>query len=153
MSGPPVDVHISAEAVKAHPASLDLATPESTVRSYLDWVTYSYRTARSDTASSTMSPKEGVRVDAYIQYNIEKQRLLDQKLTSITFGKPSINGTTALVPAQENWTYSYLSINTGNGVIGGPYSASYDSTYPVLKAKDGTWRVDSVKATPKGDVK
>ena len=123
------------------------------VRSYLDWTSYAYRIGQSVVATAVMTPYEEVRVDAYNQYNIEQKRLIDQRLTSITFGKPSVGTTSTRVPAVENWTYSYLSIATGNKVLSGPFTVSYDSTYTVVKNKAGAWQVDSVLATAKGTVK
>jgi hypothetical protein len=94
-----------------------------------------------------------VRVDSYVQYNIEQKRLIDQTLKSITFGTPRVGSTSTLVPTKEQWTYRYVSTETGNKTVGGPYSASYDTTYTVVKAKNGNWVVDSVKASPQGTVK
>ena len=153
MAGPTVDVHITQAAANARPQAWDLTTPQSAVRSYLDWTTYAYRTAQSDLATVTMTSYEEVRVNSYIQLNIQKQRILDQTLDSITFGKPSTGSTSTLQPAKENWTYSYLSIDTGNKVLEGPFTASYDTTYTVIKTKSGAWVVDSVAAKAKGTVK
>jgi hypothetical protein len=153
MAGPAAEVHISEAAVKALPPTWVLTSPQSAVRSYLDWTTYAYRVGQAVVASQTMSPDEGVRVDSYIQYNIEQKRLLDEKLTALTFGKPSVGATRTVVPAKEVWTYSYLSIDKGNNTVGGPYTISYDTSYTVIKSKAGTWVVDSVKATPHGTVK
>ena len=152
MSGIPTDVHIS-PALAVAPTTLDLKTPESAVRSYLDWTSFSYRTAQSIVSTATMSAEEQVRVDAYIQFNLEKKQIIDQKLKTITFAAPVVESTATLVPAKELWTYRYVSISTGNKVLGGPYSASYDSTYTVVKAKNGTWVVASVLAKPLGKVK
>ena len=99
-----------------------------------------------------MGSDEAVRVDSYTQYNIEKQRMLDQTLTAITFGKPSVGATSTLVPATEQWTYRYISIKRGNASVGGPYTASYDTTYTVVKGKQG-WTVYSVAAKANGTVK
>ena len=129
------------------------ATPESAVRSYLDWTSYVYRIGQTESAASAIGRHEFVRVDAYNQYNIEQQRLLDQKLNSLILGAERGSSTSVTVPAKEEWTYSYLSIKAGNPVIGGPYSASYDSTYTVVKSKNGNWLVDRVEVTPKGSVK
>jgi hypothetical protein len=137
--------------VADRPSPWVLSSPASAVRSYLDWTSYAYRIASSGAASATLSPDEGVRVDAYVQLNIEKKRLLDQSLTSITVGKPVVEATHTLVPTKEQWTYSYLSIAPGNEVLGGPYTASYDTTYTVIK-KDGHWIVDSVMAKALGTV-
>ena len=152
MSGVPTDVRISPELAVA-PRSLELKTPESAVRSYLDWTSFAYRTAQSIVSTATMTPQEQVRVDAYIQYNLEKKQIIDQKMKTITFAAPVVESTATLVPAKELWTYSYLSIAKGNKVLGGPYSASYDSTYTVVKQKNGTWVVASVAAKPLGKVK
>lgn len=152
MAGPAADVYISQAAIANRPQPWVLTTPESAVRSYLDWTSYAYRIGQSSFATATMSSYEEVRVDSYVQYNIQQKRLIDQTLKSLTFGTPSIETSRAILPAKEKWTYRYVSIDTGNKVIGGPYTASYDSTYTVVKAKNGDWVVDSVKATPQGTV-
>jgi len=153
MGGPPVDVNITPEVLASKPKAPVLSTPESAVRSYLDWISYSYRTGVSSASSSTMTPSEGVRVDAYTQLNLQRKALLDQTLVSITFGKPSVGTTSTLLPAKEKWTYNYLSIAIGNKVLEGPYTANYDTTYTVVKGSKGVWQVDSVKATPLDPVK
>jgi hypothetical protein len=153
MAGPAADVHVSQAAVDATPRLWDLTTPESAIRSYLDWTAYAYRVGQSRFASATMTPAEMVRVDSYVQYNIEKQRLIDQKLDSLTLGAASATATSTIIPGTEVWTYSYLSIGEGNPSLGGPYSVTYDTTYTVVRSKDGTWRIDAVKATPRGAVK
>lgn len=153
MAGPRIDVHVSAAAVASKPVPWVLTNPRAAVASYLAWTTYAFRIATSSVATPTMGGKEGVRVDSYIQYNLEKARLIDQKLLSIAFGTPSIVGTHTLVPTKEQWTYSYLSVTTVDKTLAGPYSASYDATYTVVKAKNGNWVVDSVKATALGPVK
>ena len=151
MAGPAAEVHISPK-LAIRPKAWDLTTPNSAVQSYLDWTSFSFRTAQSSYSTATMSPNEGVRVDAYIQFNLEKKQIIDQTLTSITFGTPKVETSSTLVPTKEQWRYSYLSIEPGNKVIGGPYTASYDATYTVVKSKSG-WVVDSVNAKPHGTVK
>jgi hypothetical protein len=153
MAGPVVDVNVTKEALDSRPRPWSLTTPESSVRSYLDWTSYAYRTAQSQVAEGTMSTYEEVHVSSYIQYNIQKSRLLDQTLTSITFGKPSIEASRAILPAKEKWTYRYVSIATAGETLGGPYSASYDTTYTVVRSKTGDWVVDSVEARALGKVK
>jgi len=152
MAGPPIDVHIGQSVIDAAPAPWDLSSPQSAVRSYLAWVSYADRIGQSQVATATMSANEEVRVDSYIQYNLEKSKLIDQKLTSITFGKASTGTTSTLVPTKETWTYSYLSVAEGNAVLAGPHSASYDVTYTVIKQASGAWVVDSVAAKAKGTV-
>ena len=153
MAGPAAEVHISQAMLDAAPKHWVLTTPESAVRSYLDWTSYAYRTGQSQFATATMTSYEEVRVDSYIQYNIERGRLIDETLQSITFGTPSVGSTSTVIPAKEKWTYRYLSTETGNKILAGPYSASYDSVYTVVKGKNGDWVVDAVKATPQGTVK
>jgi len=153
MAGPAIDVHVTPEVVAARPEPWVLTTPESAVRSYLAWTSYAYRIATSDVATRTMSADETVRVDSYIQYNLENSRLIDQALASIVFGKPAVESTHTLVPTKEQWTYSYLSLDVGNNTLAGPYSASYDSTYTVVKTKNGDWVVDSVAVQAVGTVK
>ena len=153
MGGPPVDVNITPDVLAAKPKAPVLSTPESAVRSYLDWTSYAYRIGVYAVATSTMTPLEEVRVDAYTQLNLQRKVLLDQTLVSITFGKPSVGTTHTLLPAREQWTYNYLSVGVGNKVVEGPYAVSYDTTYTVAKGKKGVWLVDSVKAKALDPVK
>jgi hypothetical protein len=153
MGGPPIDVNVSRAVLDAKPKPVDLKTPESAVRSYLDSTSYAFRIGISDVATPTMTGSEEVRVDSYIQINLQRERVIDQKLMSITFGKPSAGTTSTLVPAKEKWTYSYLSIAAGNELLSGPFTVRYDTTYTVVKDSNGVWLVDSVKATPLDTVK
>jgi hypothetical protein len=152
MAGQRTTIHISSAALEAKPKPWVLKTPEDAVRSYLDWTAYSFRIGTSDVATATMSGNQWVRTDAYIQFNLEQKRLIDETLTSLTVGKASVGPTSTLVPAKELWSYRYASTDQGNKTVGGPYTASYDTTYTVVKKK-GVWVVDSVKATPHGTVK
>jgi hypothetical protein len=134
------------------PAPWNRSTPENGIKSYLDWTSYAYRIANSDVATPTMSPEEEVRVNSYVQLNNEKQRFINQKLDSLTLGKPSIEGTRAIVTAREAWQYSYISKSTSKS-ISPTYSVSYESTYTVVQPIEGVWVVDSVQAVPNGEVK
>gem|GEM_PF-721366 len=153
MAGPAVEVHIPQAAVDKKPAPHNLKTPESAVRSYLAWVSYAYRIGDSQVATLTMSAEEEVRMDSYNQYNVQKGRLLDERLESIRFGTPSVGTTSTLLPAEENWTYSYISVKEGNARLAGPYTIKFESTYTVVKNKQGDWVVDSVDAKALGKVK
>lgn len=153
MGGVKQDVIVTKAALDDRPAAWVLKTPESTVRSYLDWISYAYRIGQSDLASATMSPKQMVRVDAYTQYNLQKEQLIQQKLDSLTLGKPVIKGSKAIVPAQETWSYRYVSLKEAGKVLSGPFQASYDSTYTLVNGPKGGWIVDSVQVAPKGEVK
>jgi hypothetical protein len=152
MAGAQASVHIPQSAISAKPAPWVLSTPTSAVRSYLNWLSYAYRIATSNVATPTMGGDQNVRIDSYIQYNLENKRLIDQTLTSIAFGTPVVESTHTLVPTKEKWSYSYLSIEVGNKVLSGPYTASYDTTYTVSKAKQG-WVVDAVAVKAIGTVK
>jgi len=152
MAGPAQDVIVSRAALEAKPAPWVLTTPESAVRSYLDWISYGYRIGDSDVTTPTMSAGQEVHIDSYIQLNLESGRLIDQTLTSITFSTPSIEGTHTLVPAKEKWTYRYVSIKEVGKTLAGPYSASYNSTYTLVKSGKN-WVVDSVAAQAVGQVK
>ena len=153
MAGPAQQVVISRQVLDNRPQPWALATPESAVRSYLDWISYAYRIAQSEVATPTMSAQQEVRVDSYLQYNLEKSQVLDQTLKSITFGKPTVGTTSTLVPAKEQWTYRYVSIKTVDETVGGPYSASYSTTYTVVKTGQGNWVVDAVAVKALGPVK
>jgi hypothetical protein len=152
MAGPSQQVVISKAALANRPSPWVLTSPESAVRSYLDWTSYAYRIAESSVATPTMSGPQEVRVDSYTQLNLEKSRLIDQTLKSVTFGTQSIDGTHTLLPAREEWTYRYVSIKVAGKTIGGPYSASYDTTYTVFKTARG-WVVDSIKVKALGTIK
>lgn len=152
MAGPAVDVNVSEEALASEPEAPDLSTPEAAVRSYIDWTSYSYRIAQSQAALPTMSTYQEVHVDSYIQYNIQKSRLLDQTILTLEFGDITVDGDTATVPVKETWEYSYVSIEEAGKVISGPYEIEYDAVYTLLKSDSGDWVVDSVDATALGEV-
>lgn len=147
--GVAVTVRITPEMLASKPASPTLTTPEAAVRSYLDWISYAYRIGDSDVAKPAMSVLEEVRVNSYLQYNLqEHNRLIDQTLTSISFGKPtSTDASTTVLPATEKWSYSWVSAKDAGQVIGGPFKATYKTTYTIIRNADGSWVVDSVEAT------
>ena len=153
MAGPAQKVIISRQALESRPKPWVLSTPQSAVRSYLDWMSYAYRIAESSAATPTMSEKQEVRVDSYVQFNLQSSQLLDQTLQSITFGKPSVSSTSTLLPAKEHWTYRYVSISDVGKTKSGPYTADYETTYTVVKNKKGNWVVDYVDAKAIGAVK
>lgn len=153
MGGPAVDVNVTQETVDNKPKPWVLTTPEAAVRSYLDWTSYAYRIGQAQVALPTMSSYEEVRVDSYVQYNIQKLRLIDQSLDSITFDEPSVEASSAVISAKETWTYRYVSIETAGKTLEGPYSASYDTTYTLVKSAEGTWVVDKVEAEALDTVK
>jgi len=153
MAGPVQRVVISKQAVANKPKPWVLSDPESAVRSYLDWTSYAYRITESSAATPTMSAGQEVRVDSYVQLNLQKSRLLDQTLASITFGKPSVGSTSTLLPATEHWTYRYVSIEEVGKTLAGPYTADYETTYTVVKNKRGGWVVDTVAVKALGEVK
>jgi len=133
------------------PAEPQLSTPESAVRSYLEWVSFSYRMANSDIPSQTMTPWEGVRVDSYIQLNREKGLGIEQRLVVFEPGATSVEGTGAVVPAYEEWVYRYFSLDS-LAYTSVEATASYDATYTLVQ-EAGKWLVDKVEATPRAPLK
>jgi len=127
------------------PPAPDLSAPIPAVRSYLDWVTLSYRMANSDLSTHTMEPYEGVRVDSYIQLNREKGQGLEQQLTSFAPVEQSRTDTAAVVTAAESWRYRYFSLKTRRYLTAW-YTARYETTYSLI-ATQGVWLVAKVEAT------
>ena len=132
------------------PAPYDLSDPEAAVRSYLDWVSFSYRMANSEIPTATMTPAEGVRVDAYIQLNRTDGRGLEQRITSFEVRSMSLETTTAVVAAREDWDYRYFSLED-LGYVTEPLQASYETTYTLVREERG-WVVDRVEAAAIGEV-
>jgi len=133
------------------PAPADLSTPEAAVRSYLDWISHAYRIAVSDAASQTMTPEEGVRVDSYVQFNLqERNRRINQQIVEFKLRKQSAEATRATLAATEKWQYGYLS-RDGERSTSPTYTTSYETTYTVVKLPAG-WVVDSVEAKPLDEV-
>ncbi|TLM73196.1 MAG: hypothetical protein FDZ70_07835 [Actinobacteria bacterium] len=138
------------------PAAPDLRTPESAVRSYLDWVSYAYATAVSDSASLTADSYEMVRVDSYIQLNREQSQCLYQRLESLETSLVSVSASDAVVTARETWRYRYFSI-VDNSWIGPVHRTSYEATYtlvppPAGSPSPGPWIVFEVRADPLDEV-
>lgn len=152
MGGVEQQIVIPRSVVENRPAPWDLGTPESAVRSYLDWVSYGYRIGESEVATPTMTPYQLVRVDAYNQMQLQKGRLIDQSVKSIVFGKASADVTRTLLPAKERWKYRYVSIKKAGETLQGPYDASYETTYTLVKTKNG-WLVDDIEVKTLGTVK
>ena len=125
-----------------------LTKPESSVYSYLLWISYAYRVLNSDVAVAAFSPYEEVRVSSYVEYNREQGRAIDQRLVGQIVRSVSSEGATSTVATVDAWKYRYIDIKTGK--YSSPiHDASYDSTYTLVKSDKG-WLVDSVKATAKG---
>ncbi len=135
--------------VKA-PTAYDLTTPESAVRSYLDAISLAYRTGVSDVASETMTGYEFVRVDAYIQLNIQEGRAIEQALSSFEIKGLAGKEPTVTVSARETWDYRYFLIADGS-YASEELTAAYLSDYTVVK-EGAVWKVDAVKVTPQGEV-
>ncbi|MHB1018419.1 MAG: hypothetical protein ACYC2X_11120 [Coriobacteriia bacterium] len=150
MAGAPKDVMVSRAAMESTPTAPVLDTPESAVSSYLDWISYGYRTAQPRFAEPTMTEAEMVRVDAYNEYNIQKDRIINQTLDSITFGEIKVTSTSATVATKEEWTYWYVSITEPDTTLAGPFKAEYDAVYTVVKS-DAGWVVDSLDAERLGE--
>jgi hypothetical protein len=128
------------------PKAIDLSTPDKAVATYLEYVSYAYRKANSDVASTAIGPDEVVRVDSYIEYNREKDRGLEQMLTKFTKLSESRVSTQQVITAREDWRYRYFALSTA-AYVTPMYTASYDTTYTVVRAITG-WQVDKVEAKP-----
>jgi len=137
-------------AAASKPASLTLDTPVDAVRSYLDWTSYAFRILDSDVASMTFDPYEEVRVNSYVELNRQKNRALDQRLVGFDVRSETSQGeTSTLVAASEKWVYRYIDVATG-AYATPVYSASYDTTYTVVRSGTGLWVVASVDASSTG---
>ena len=134
------------------PATPRLTTPELAVRSYLDWVTYAYLVADSDVATKTFSPQEEVRVNSYIEYNRQASKRVSQHLVSFSPGARVLVGRKMLLPAHEEWQYSYLDLGSTRS-RSPTYTVSYDATYTLIPRSGGTFLVDSVEAKALGELK
>jgi hypothetical protein len=131
------------------PAPPDLADPTKAVASYLDWTSYAYRILDSDVASMTFDPSEEVRVNSYVELNRQQGRAIDQRLLLFQLGGVASAGATATVAAKEQWAYRY--VDTKTGTYSSPVlTASYDTTYTVVKNASGVWVVAKVDATSVG---
>lgn len=150
MAGAPKDVIVSREAIESTPTAPVLDTPESAVRSYLDWISYGYRTAQPAFAEPTMSEYEVVRIDAYNEYNIQKDRLIDQSLISLTFSDEDIQGSTATIATSERWAYRYVSTTEPGKTIDGPHEAEFENVYSLILT-DAGWVVDRVRLGSVGE--
>lgn len=137
-----------AEAIA--PAPWDLSTPEAAVRSYLDWVSFSYRMANSDIPTATMTAEEAVRVDSYIQLNRMEGKGIEQFLDSIDLVPASRDASTAVVTAVEVWRYRYFSLDTLE-YLSEEYRASYDATYTLVAGPEG-WLVERVEVSSGDEV-
>jgi len=153
MAGAQMDVHINPDTLANRPVPWVLTSPQSAVKSYLDWTAYAYRIGQSVVASPTMGSAEFTRVDAYTQLNLEKAQLLDETLKAVKYGTPSVDGTQTKIPTREDWSYRYVSIKNADQTVGGPYTASYEATYTVVESHQGQWLVTAVDAKALGPVK
>lgn len=134
-----------------YPPPWELSRPGAAVQSFLYWISLAYRVANSDVASQTFTPFEEVRVNSYVQYNLEQKRAIDQKLTAFAIKSVTTKENTATVTTREEWLYRYISTVTGR-YQGPTHTATYDATYTVVLGKDSLWRVDKVDAKSIGKV-
>lgn len=133
------------------PAAPDLTSAEGSVRSYLNWLSYSYQLANSEVASATMTPFEWVRVDAYIELNRQQDRGIEQALDVFELVGSVVQEPTATVSAREAWIYRYFSLSSQEYISDSLFT-SYDTTYTVVHQADGAWLVDRVDAVPRAEV-
>jgi hypothetical protein len=129
-----------------------LRSPQTSVYSYLLWISYSYRILNSDVATMAFSPYEEVRVNSYVELNKEQGRAIDQRLVEFKIKGVQTKDNTATVTAEESWAYRYIDTRTlkySSDVL----RAAYDTTYTVVENAKKQWLVDKVEATPRGEVK
>lgn len=132
------------------PVPWNLADPESAVRSYLDWVAFSYRMANSEIPTATMTAGEAVRVDAYIQLNRIEGKGIEQSLDSFELTSKSLEASSAVVTTRESWRYRYFSLDT-LAYLSEELTASYETTYTLMMGTAG-WLVDRVEASSEEEV-
>ncbi|MBS3974115.1 MAG: hypothetical protein KGZ89_04530 [Actinobacteria bacterium] len=133
------------------PENTDLSTPEKAVRTYLDWISYAYRTKNPQAAWDYMTSWEFVRVDAYAQKNLAEGRGIDQQLTVFDITQVSGSETTKSVDTNEEWVYRYF--GPDGEYISEELTATFANRYTVVRdAQRGVWLVDRVYVTPKGEV-
>lgn len=137
--------------VTSAPIPVDVTSPESAVRSYLERISFAYRVLDSSVASSTVTIAESVRVDAYVQLNAMEGRGLDQRVEELAITSVSREETSAIVTAREEWAYRYFSLETLT-YLSEVLTASYETTY-TLVLEDGAWLVDRVDARPLGEIR
>ncbi len=134
------------------PAPPDLGDPESAVRSYLEWISFAYVRMDAGVAAHAMSVFEEVRVDSYIQRNLQEQaRGIHQVPVDAAYRLVSLEETSAVVAGSESWVYRYFDVRTRD-YTSGVLEASYDVTYTVVVEEGKGWVVDRVEATPRGEV-
>jgi len=133
------------------PENTDLSTPESAVRTYLDWISHAYRIKNSHVAWDYMTSWEFVRVDAYMQKNLAAGRGIDQQLTAFDITQVTGSETTKSVDTYEGWTYRYF--GSDGEYISEELTATFTNRYTVVRdAQRNLWLVDKVYVVPKGEV-
>ena len=120
----------------------DRSTPELAVRAYLDLISKAYRAGDSELAASTMTPDELVRVDAYIEFNRQRNRRIEQQLVDFDKRSESVESTYALLTADERWRYGYIAVDSGQPT-GDQNEAAYRTRYELV-LDGGVWKVASV---------
>jgi len=143
-------VAVTAGIVRPKAPAFD--SPRKAVDSYLSWVSFAYEMANSDVATMTFSADEEVRVNSYVQLNKEKNRRIRQRLVRFTASAPTKVGKRTLLPAKEQWEYSYEALATTKSLTP-TYTVSYVTTYTLVPRAQGGWIVDSVEAKALGEVK
>ena len=122
-----------------------LRDPNTSVYSYMLWMSYAYRTLDSNVATQAYDPYQEVRVTSYIEYNRQEKQAIDQRILLARVKSTESVGNTATVGMHEEWAYRYIDITTGEyktPVI----NVTYESTYTVVRDKD-RWLVHSVEAS------
>jgi len=124
------------------PAPPLLDTPENSVRSYLEWISYAYYTGNTDEAAAAMDIYELPRIDAYIAKLTQDNLRINQQLITLDFVSVQSQEATATVRTHEEWSYNYMNLEdlTWDETI----LATYENTYTVVRHDDELWYVFSV---------
>lgn len=149
----PAGVYLDGDA----PTSFDpppppmLTKPETSVYSYMVWISYAYKVLDSTVATHAFSAWAEPRVSAYVEYNRQEGRALDQYPALVEYTDVRTEDGTATVTTNETWFYRYIDIQTGD--YSSPiYSAQYEGTYTLIREEEG-WLVRDVDVVALAEVK
>ncbi len=78
--------------------------------------------------------------------NKQRNQGIAQQIVALDIIGVRVVEPTATVSAKERWRYRYFALDT-QAYTGPEHTASYDSTYTLVREPDRGWVVDSVEAT------
>jgi hypothetical protein len=114
------------------------------VRNYNENLSLALKRQDTELMTRFTTSREKIRINLYMEYLTKEQKtILDSKLKKISVGKPQLDGDTAKVMVQEEWSYSYLDVENRKE-IKAPKNQAYQSTYYLVKNDKKEWVVDAV---------